>query len=113
MQNEIHWPAILIIDNDDFLYYLESEAALLSELQQHFLTTDDCCKLLDSSGQQHSLNTASLTHLTIKPAGELKLNVFNQLVRNHLSACQQCCVLKITITSYQQGIELIKNTLDN
>jgi len=108
--NSIVWPAILIIENDDLLYYLSSEESLVSELENYYLTPDDSCTILMQSGQQYSLNYEDSEHLKLHSLTKLDLKVFNQLVRNHLSARQQCCVLKINISTYEQGFNLVKNT---
>jgi len=113
MLDSINWPAILIIDNDELLYYLESANDLLSELQQHYLSSADSCNLLELSGQKHLLNTSDTHHPTSQLSNNLDLTLFNQMVRNHLSARQQCCVLKITLASFDQGFELVRNTSDD
>ena len=117
MQNVVKWPALLIIENDDLLYFLSSAEDLGSELENHFLTHSDTCKLLDHTGQQFNLslpqkNTPSPA-FSLQATTTLDLAAFNQMLRNHLSARQQCCVLKIAINSFEQGFQLIFSTRED
>lgn len=114
MHKQITWPAILHIENDDLLYYLASAEALGDELKNHYLKHADACTLLDLTGQQFSLalgkKAEHLTPYNLSPSTVLNLAEFNQMVRTHLSARQQCCVLKITINSFAQGFKLVRDT---
>lgn len=117
MDNAITWPAILILQNDDCLYFLTSANDLNNELQNHFLNTSDKCSLLEPTGRLFDLqltetDSPQLSY-TLGSFKNLKLIDFNQQVRNHLSARQQCCVLKISINSFQQGFQLVQNTQEN
>lgn len=117
MVNPITWPAILILQNDDLLYYLTSEKHLNDELRNHFLKPSDTCTLLELTGRVFDLqlNEANSPQLTsiLNSDKKLDLQNFNQMVRNHLSARQQCCVLKISINSFQQGFQLVQNTQED
>ena len=117
MLSDVKWPALLIIENDDLLYYLSSAEGLNKELENHYLSHSDTCSLLDQTGQQFNLSLPQKDELsstyTLNPIGTLDLLVFNQMVRNHLSARQQCCVLKIAISSFEQGFQLVLNTSED
>jgi len=117
MRNNVKWPALLILENDDLLYYLSSAKALSNELESHFLKHADVCTLLDQTGQQFSLSLAKTDELsspyTLHTSTNLDLAEFNQMLRKHLSARQQCCVLKITINSFEQGFQLVLNTCED
>jgi len=122
MQQQITWPAILHIENDELLYYLNSAEALGDELENHYLKTTNACTLIDITGQQFSLppinlNPAKKDTLSgannLTPVTKLALKEFNQMVRNHLSARQQCCVLKISINSFAQGFQLVRDTRED
>lgn len=117
MHTSVKWPALLILENDDLLYYLKSAEALGSELENHYLKYLDTCTLLDRAGQQFSLALAKKDEpsspYTLQPLTNLDLAEFNQMVRNHLSARQQCCVLKISINSYEQGFQLVHDTCED
>ena len=117
MHNNIKWPALLILENDDLLYYLESAETLSSELDNHYLKHSNVCILLDKTGQQFNLTLAKTDKhsrpYNLSSPTNLELTAFNQMVRNHLSARQQCCVLKITIDSFDQGFQLVLDTAED
>jgi protein structure with unknown function len=117
MSNDIKWPTLLIIENDDLLYFLSSTKDLSTELENHYLTHSDTCTLLDQTGQKFNLALDQKDTLTrpysLHPSTFLDLAVFNQMVRNHLSTRQQCCALKINISSFEQGFQLILNTSED
>ena len=117
MNNTIQWPALLILENDDILYYLNSDDDLCNELNNHYLSHKNTCTLVQQTGIQFSLHISndrtSPLPFTIKSTHPLSLETFNQMVRNHLSARQQCCVLKIAIDSFEQGFQLIRNTQED
>jgi len=117
MPNDIKWPALLIIENDNLLYFLSSAADLNTELESHYLIHSDTCILLEQTGQQFNLSLSQKddpsSAYTLNPIDTLDLQIFNQMVRNHLSARQQCCVLKITINSFEQGFQLVLNTSES
>ena len=117
MQNNVKWPALLNLENDDLLYYLSSAEALVAELDNHYLKQSDTCTLLDQTGQRFNLSLpqkdALSTAYSLHPCKKLDLVAFNQMVRNHLSARQQCCVLKISIDSFAQGFKLVLDTSED
>ena len=117
MQTLIKFPALLSIENDDLLYFLPSAEGLSNELENHFLTHADTCKVFDHTGKQFILSLAkqgaSSSSYTLYPSTQLELVDFNQMVRNHLSARQQCCVLKIEINSFEQGFQLVFDTIED
>jgi len=117
MQNDVKWPVILIIENEDLLYFLSSAEDLKNELENHYLSHSDTCILLEQTGKQFNLSLPQKDDLSSAYAlnciDTLDLDAFNQMVRNHLSARQQCCVLKIAISSYEQGFQLVLNTSED
>jgi len=116
MHNNVKWPALLILEHDDLLYYLSSAEDLSKQLENHFLSHTDTCTVLDHTGQQFNLSLTQKQTLTspysLQSLKNLELSEFNQMVRNHLSARQQCCVLKIVISSFEQGFKLVLDTTE-
>ena len=114
MHNLVKWPALLIIEDDDLLYFLCSAEELEKELHNHYFAHTETCKLLDHTGQQFLISLprqgTSLPPYTLQAFNSLELAEFNHLIRKHLSARQQCCVLKIEINSYEQGFQLVFKT---
>lgn len=118
MHKQITWPAILYFEDDDLLYYLASTDALVDELENHYFKTTNVCTLIDFTGQQFSLslpdiNSAKIDTNNFTCTTKLGLKEFNQMVRSHLSARQQCCVLKISINSFAQGFQLVRDTCED
>jgi len=117
MHNIVKWPALLIIEDDDLLYFLSSAEELEKELENHYFAHTETCKLLDHTGQQFLISlprqdTGSPPY-TLQPSSILDLAELNYLIRKHLSARQQCCVLKIEINSYEQGFQLVSETIED
>lgn len=108
---QAEFPAILQFTYDDELVYVVDEAHLLNELQNTHQAEPP--QLIDHSGRQFTVNSLPSSHLAFHFTGQIQLNAFNALVRKHLVARQQCCVLKIEIENLGQGFELIRNTQDN
>jgi len=111
---KIKWPVILKLNNEDTMFYIENLQDYIEHLQNCYLTDPDYDLLIDMDGNIYSISEAAIT--TPAQANfkkQMELSTFNQLVRNHLSAQQQCCVLKIEITTFLQGFELVKNTAED
>lgn len=104
------YPAVLKLSDDDIISYVESPRQLLQELQSHYHI--DHALLIDSQGNSFSPDIQVNNHINYQPVAETSLSDFNQMVRNHLSARQQCCVLKITIENFHQGLQLIRETTE-
>jgi hypothetical protein len=111
MKSQAVFPAILQFTDDDELVYLLDDNQLLNELQNSYHAEPP--QLIDHNGRQFTINTLPGKPLAFHFNTQISLADFNQLVRNHLVARQQCCVLKIEIESLQQGFELIRQTVDS
>jgi|GEM_PF-4950947 len=105
------FPAILQFSDDDELIYVLDEKQLLDELQNSYQAEPP--QLIDHSGRLFTVNSLPTRPLASHFNGQISLPEFNQLVRRHLVARQQCCVLKIEIETLQQGFELIRQTVDS
>lgn len=111
MMSQVVFPAILQFTDDDELFYVADEARLLSELRNHHQASPP--QLIDHTGRQFTVNSLPASTLASHFNGQISLPEFNQLVRKHLVARQQCCVLKIDIESLEQGFELVRQTVDS
>ena len=104
-----HWPAIIKHDEDHELVLIFSEQDWLENDELNRFPFSDNDYLVDSQGQLFKLNyypASRRVHLEFQPAG-ISLDDFSQLVRKHLCTLNECCISKVTVTSYQQGLELI------
>jgi hypothetical protein len=111
MSSQAVFPAILQFTDDDELVYLLDEKQLLSELDNSYHAESPL--LIDHNGKQFTINSLPANTLAFHFNTEISLADFNQQVRKHLVARQQCCVLKIEIESLEQGFELIRQTVDS
>jgi len=111
IMQQAEFPAILRITDDDELIYLTDQQQLLQELQNSYQAEPP--QLIDHNGRQFTVNSLPASPLASHFNGQISLPEFNQLVRKHLVARQQCCVLKIEIESLEQGFELIRQTVDS
>ncbi len=108
---QAEFPAILQFIDDDELIYVVNAEQLLHELQNSYLAEPP--QLIDHSGRQFTVNSLPANPLACHFNGQISLPEFNQRVRKHLVARQQCCVLKIEIENLEQGFELIRQTVDS
>jgi hypothetical protein len=111
IMQQAEFPAILQFADDDELIYLIDEQQLLDELQNSYQAEPP--QLIDHRGRQFTVNSLPTRPLACHFISPISLPEFNQLVRKHLVARQQCCVLKIEIESLEQGFELIRQTVDS
>lgn len=111
---KIQWPIILKLNNEDTMFYISCLHDYVEHLQNCYLTDPEHDLLIDLDGNTYSISEAAITTPELANfKTQMDLPKFNQLVRNHLSAQQQCCVLKIEITTFMQGFELVKNTAED
>jgi len=110
MQPQAQFPAILQFTDDDELIYVINEAQLLHELQNSVHAEPP--QLIDHNGRQFIVNSLTASPLASHFKGQISLPEFNQRVRKHLVARQQCCVLKIDIENLAQGFELVRQTAE-
>ena len=108
---QAEFPAILQFIGDDELIYVVNAAQLLDELQNSVQAEPP--QLIDHSGRLFTVNSLPTNPLACHLKAQISLPELNQLVRKHLAARQQCCVLKIEIENIQQGFELVRQTVDN
>ncbi len=112
---QAEFPAILQFIDDDELIYVVNAEQLLQELQNSYLAEPP--QLIDHSGRLFTINSLPASPACHFPLAchfkaQVSLPELNQLVRKHLVARQQCCVLKIEIENLEQGFELVRQTVD-
>jgi len=104
------WPALLKYCDEDELTYVsrqadwEGEAGLASE---HYQTGDI---LIDRNGTIYRLQSQPKPQFaTIEKSGKMSLAVFSALIKKHLVALDECCVSKLSFSSYEEGFRLLKD----
>ena len=112
LSNNICWPVLLHPDGMDELIYVDN----MIELQNEFNSSTIRCvpedRLIDSQGRLFNLQcdvvSGQLNIISMQQT--LNLESFSILVRRHFSAMNQCCISKINLVSFDQGIQLVKST---
>lgn len=101
------WPALLRLEGVDELIYVEDEAqwALEKNTLSHQTGGDF---LVDTKGAVYTPQAG----VPVPDGTMMPLEQFDELVRAHLVATQQCCVYKVRLASYMEGFRLVRDTLD-
>lgn len=105
----ITWPAIIHSAGEDDLIYISSKHEWDIDPDLHFHPYSDGDVLIDSLGELYSLpyNDSEKTVVITKTGESIKLNDFNLLVKKHLSCLGNCCVSKLPILSFAEGMHLV------
>ena len=108
------WPLIVVHSGDDELSYVNDLAEWWADesLSAHPHESDDFA--IDSEGRVYHLgfDAASGRVEFGNGAENIARERFSQLVMNHLSAMNQCCVSKNHDYSFELGFDLVKKTID-
>ncbi len=108
------WPAIIKHEGDDELSYVASSQQWLDSPDLNACPYQDADCLIDAQGYIFELfYSRSHNTVTISPAHkQISLARFSELVQTHLAVLAQCCLSKVTFSSYQQGFDLLASTLE-
>jgi hypothetical protein len=81
-----------------------------TDLNFHAYSIED--RLIDSSGRIFLLpEKKGDEYIEINATGQsLPLEEFIELIKNHLAQSNQCCIAKIHLESYLEGMTLIEQT---
>lgn len=108
----ISWPAIIKFKGEDELLYIldENEWAIDPDLHCH--PYDDGDTLIDSDGRMYSIPYNSKeSRVEIQASEEIiSIQDFESLILNHLVVLNQCCVSKMSILTFKQGMLLVEKT---
>ncbi len=105
----ISWPAIIHFAGETELTYLANHKAWTSDTDLHIHAYSATDRLIDCSGNIFSLpNKKGDEFIDITPTDKsLSLGKFTELVKNHLAHSNQCCISKLQLSSFLQGMTLI------
>jgi len=110
----VKWPAVLKYSGEDELVFIADEAVWKGDSDLHFYgySASDC--LIDAEGNRYSLKqTQKQKEVECVTTGKrLSLQEFEALVKAHLVALDQCCVEKIQLTSFSQGLKFVQQVHD-
>ena len=107
----VHWPAVLNSQNFDELVYFADQIEFenATDVWHGQVTGQD--RLIDSRGRIYNIvcyADANIPTLVVTQQ-IMNLETFSSLVRQHCSAMNQCCISKIHLVSYAQGMQLVKS----
>lgn len=110
----IAWPAVIYYQGDDELLYLSDGKAWSADPDVHCHPFSDGDTMIDSNGEIHALLYSNENRkVEIKNTGKtLGLDEFEVLVKKHLSLAGQCCVEKLAIKTFSEGIQLVSEADD-
>lgn len=97
------WLAVLKLAGIDEMIYLDNPGMWQDQAEAQGLRTEDV--LVDVDGTRFGI-----VQQQPRPLDALSLDTFDAWVRAHLVAMQQCCVYKLALSSYRQGIELVRDS---
>ncbi|MCW8931667.1 MAG: DUF4144 domain-containing protein [Gammaproteobacteria bacterium] len=110
----IQWPAIINYLGEDELIYIANEDGWSNDpdLNSYPYTKGD--ELIDSHGDVYSLfyNQKKEIVEMFKEQQPISLLGFEQIVKKHLAILNQCCISKISLCSFQEGLLLIEKAIE-
>ena len=108
------WPAVIKYHDDHELTYLDSEESwnINDELLTASYSDEDY--LLDSAGKIFMLiyNHQSTTINLYDTNRILPIEDFSKLIQKHLCTTNECCISKVQVSTYIDGMNLVKSTCE-
>ncbi|AIY64240.1 DUF4144 family protein [Pseudoalteromonas piratica] len=98
----LHYPVIIHYYGDDELEYVAS-AQQLQDLSASFVCDD---ALIDSQGLRYKC----LSNGRFDAPQSFELTEFEQLLQKHAFALANCCITKMRITNFAEGITFVKES---
>lgn len=108
------WPAIIKHDEVNDVAYLAN--------YDDWITDNSLCKfpysehdlLIDSRGSVFRLvyDSVSKTVSFIPETTSISLEDFSILLRKHLCTLNECCISKLSVSSFEEGLEIVRQSLD-
>ncbi|MDQ7016601.1 MAG: DUF4144 family protein [Gammaproteobacteria bacterium] len=110
----IFWPAFIQYEHEDELIFMVDEASWNSDPELHFYGYSDQDRLVDSGGTVYALQQSQEKNFIecITTGQSLSLHEFEGLVKAHLVALNQCCVEKIQLGSFAQGMSFLQHVTE-
>lgn len=109
----ISWPAVIHYQGDDELTFIKSEQAwqLDAELHGYAYSEDDI--LIDNAGHVAQLIYNKENSMVVIQAtrNTKTISEFEALIKKHMSHLNQCCISKLKISSFHEGILLVESSI--
>jgi hypothetical protein len=106
------WPAVIKHQGDDELLYL-ADSEDWQQTAETLLFGADNDVLIDSQGRVYSCLVDTAAPVLQVTDRDILLADFSQILKQHMVALNQCCVSKLHIDSIAQGLQMVKDTLED
>ncbi len=109
----IHWPAVIKYRGDDELLFVADAHAWRSDDDLSRYAYDDSDYLIDSLGSVFRFVREEHQPVVVlkKSDCHVELEEFTKLIREHLFYTSQCCIAKIDLKSFSEGISLVRDII--
>lgn len=106
----VTWPAIIKYIGEDELTFIENEHEWLIDPDLHFHSYTKGDQIVDSNGDLYDLPYGNKEKVfgIIKKNKTMTISEFETLIKNHMVSLDQCCSSKIKLSSFKDGILLVK-----
>ena len=110
----IIWPAIIRFNGDDELSFILDKNEWKSDADLYFHSYTEGDEFVDSRGNIYDLGfDEDSKSVQLKATGtRISVREFEQLVKKHMVQLNQCCISKFQISSYQEGMMIIRQAIE-
>ena len=108
----ITWPAVIKYQGDDELTFISDEKEWELDPDLHFHPYTEGDVFIDASGANYNLSYNNERQMVeiVETAEVIPLERFEAVVKNHLVQLNQCCIAKFNISSFREGMEIVKKS---
>jgi len=108
----ITWPSLIHYRGEDELSYISDDEEWSIDPDLHFHSYDEGDTLIDSHGKVYSLPYDNKEKKVVIKLTDriLSIEEFGELIIKHLASLNQCCVSKISISSFEKGMLIVEKT---
>ena len=110
IKNMVTWQAIIKYIGDDELTFIETENEWIYDSDLHFHPYTKGDQMLDSNGDLYDISYDDKEKMVkiVKTNKAKTMSEFEILIKNHMVSLNQCCSSKIKLSSFKDGILLVK-----
>ena len=110
----IIWPAVIRFNGDDELSFIFDQNEWNADADLYFHSYAEGDEFIDSQGKIYDLAFNEINKVVeLNDTGRLiSIREFEQLVKRHMVQLNQCCISKFQLASYQEGMMIIRQAID-
>ncbi len=115
MKKQPVWPVIVQQDEVHDVVYIATYEDWINDNTLCRFPYGEHDVLVDSQGAVFRLeyNSANKTVNLIPDTQPMSMEDFSSLLRKHLCTMNECCISKVSVTSYTDGFEMIRQSLED